>query len=106
MIKILKNTYIDEKDILYIDHYDGITYIHTTAQIFQTYISVKKLIVTLPADFIKINKALVVNKCFIRRIEGCKYVLKNDEILWGAVRMAGFHRKVSKELSGIKFIKK
>ena len=106
MIRINRKLILDEDLIIYIDHYDHQTYIHTTDGIFTTYQTVKEVASKLPNNFICINKALYLNKNFILRIEGCKYELKNNEILYGAVRKAGYHRHIQKELKGVLFIKK
>ena len=60
----------------------------------------------LPNNFIKINKALIVNKDHIIQIDGCMYEMDNHEILWGAIRIASYHRRINKKMKGIKFIKK
>jgi len=106
MIKILKNIFINEDDILFIDRCDRKTLIHTSSIIYETYLPVKEIEKELSSNFIKINKALIVNKTHIKRIEGSKYILDNNEIIWGAVRKAGYHRRLMKELKGYKFIKK
>ena len=106
MIRINRNLILDENDIIYVDHYNRQTFIHTINGIFSIYETTKSVAEKLPDSFIYINKALYVNKNFIDRIEGCKYELKNGEVLYGAIRKAGFHRRLSKEMKGILFIKK
>ena len=106
MIRINRKLILDENSIIYIDHYGRQSFIHTVDGVFSVYMTTKSVIEKLPDNFIHINKALYVNKDFIARIEGCKYELKNGEILYGAIRKAGFHRRLNKEMKGILFIKK
>lgn len=106
MIKINRKLILDEESIIYIDHYDRQTYIHTIKGIYTTYKTVKEVANKLPNNFICINKALYLNKNFILKIEGYKYELTNNEILYGAIRKAGYHKRINKELKGILFIKR
>ena len=106
MIKIHRNLILNENDIVYVDHYDRKTYIHTVNSIFSSYKTTKEVVNMLPDNFIKINKALYLNRAYIKEINGLEYVLTTGEILWGAVRMAGYHKHIKKEMKGIIFIKK
>lgn len=105
-VRINKKIILEEDEIIYLDHYDRKTYIHTANKIFCTYQTAKEVANKLSENFILVNKALYINILWVSELEGCKYVLKNGEILYGAVRKAGFHRRLNKKLKGIIFIKR
>jgi len=60
-VRINRKITLEEDDIIYLDHYDRKTYIHTANKIFCTYQTAKEVASKLSENFILVNKALYIN---------------------------------------------
>lgn len=69
------------KEIIYIESFSPVIYIHTTNNKFKTYLKLSCLVPILPNNFIRIHHSIIVNNDYIQFVRSEYVILTNDDQL-------------------------
>lgn len=76
------NSYIiPNRDIIYIQSDKRLSVIHTTAEKFKTYKKLSDMLDELPDTFIRCHQSFIVNRDYIRNVEGNQFLLSSGNVI-------------------------